>query len=365
MSYLSLTDLRKVYPNGFEALKGINIEIDRGEFIVFLGPSGCGKTTTLRMIAGLETVSEGKIVLEDQLLNDKAPKDRNISMIFQSYAVWPHMTVYENIAYPLKLRKYPKAKIDETVKRVAKECEIETNLKRYPTQLSGGQRQRVAVARAIAVPSKLFLMDEPLSNLDAKLRESVRTFLKQVHTEYQATSIFVTHDQAEAMALADRIVVMNKGIIEQIGTPDEIYNDCDSIFVATFMGTPPANVNDMEVVEKNGELFCVSEQFELAITEKLQESMKSYVGKTVTAAMRPEYILVDDTASTGYPLTETKIEIVEPQGSHNILAVKLNGKMYKVMTPGNQKFRSGENVSLSVLPDRIMYFDKETGKRIR
>lgn len=365
MSYLSLKNLQKVYPNGFEALKGIDIEISKGEFIVFLGPSGCGKTTTLRMIAGLETVSDGSITLDGQVLNQMPPKDRNISMIFQSYAVWPHMTVYDNIAYPLKLRKCPKKEIDAIVNRVARECEIDGNLKRYPTQLSGGQRQRVAVARAIAVQSKLFLMDEPLSNLDAKLRESVRTFLKQVHCEYGATTIFVTHDQSEAMALADRIIVMNKGCIEQIGTTDEIYNDCDTLFVATFMGTPPANIEEMEIVSRNGSLYSVSEQFTLPVPENMGISLGGYAGRSVIAAMRPEYILVDDTSSASLPLMTAEIGIVEPQGSHNILAFMLDGRLFKVMTPGSQKFRSRDTVRLSVLPEKVMYFDKETGKRIR
>lgn len=362
MAYISLENLQKVYPNGFAALRGIDLQINKGEFIVLLGPSGCGKTTSLRMIAGLEKVTEGQIILDGQRINDLEPKDRNVSMIFQSYAVWPHMTVYENIAYPLKLRRHSKAEIKETVNRVAAICEIEGNLNRYPAQLSGGQKQRVAVARAIAVQSKLFLMDEPLSNLDAKLRVSVRTFLKQIHQEYNATTIFVTHDQSEAMALADRIVVMNKGVIEQTGSTMEIYNDCESLFVANFMGTPPANIEETEIILEDGNIYAVSEGFKLVVEGAVKETIwNKYMGKKVLTAIRPESVNLN----RENPFTNTKIEFIEPQGSHTILAVIVCNKMWKLLIKEDRRFSTGEALSLSINASKVMFFDKETENRIR
>jgi len=362
VAYLELKKLKKVYPNGFTALKGIDLRIDKGEFVVLLGPSGCGKTTTLRMIAGLEKVTEGEIILDNKRINDLQPKDRNLSMIFQSYAVWPHMTVYENIAYPLKLRKYSKEEIKATVAKVAGICEIEGNLNRYPAQLSGGQKQRVAVARAIAIQSKLFLMDEPLSNLDAKLRVSVRTFLKQIHQEYNSTTIFVTHDQAEAMALADRIVVMNKGLIEQIGDVTDVYHDCESLFVANFMGTPPANFQEVEVSCENEILYGKADGLKLIIEGPPKETIRqNYIGSKIVAAIRPENII----ANGNDPFASTRIDISEPQGFHTILGFKVCNTMWKLLKMDDRQFEKGENISLSVEPSKIMFFDKETGKRIR
>jgi multiple sugar transport system ATP-binding protein len=362
MAYIAIDQLKKVYPNGFAALKGIDLQINQGEFIVLLGPSGCGKTTTLRIIAGLEKVTAGRVVLDGELINDLEPKDRDLSMIFQSYAVWPHMTVYDNIAYPLRLRKQSKAEIEATVKRVAAICEIDGYLNRYSAQLSGGQRQRVAVARAIAIPSKVFLMDEPLSNLDAKLRVSVRTFLKQIHQEYNATTIFVTHDQSEAMALADRIVVMNKGQIEQSGKTMAIYNDCETFFVAKFMGTPPANVEEAEVIREDDALYACAPGFRVRITGPARNAIeKSYVGQKIIVAVRPENISLSDRNS----FAKTKIDIIEPQGSHTILAVKVGNKIWKLLTTENRQFSVGESVALAIEPEKVMYFDKETEKRIR
>ena len=363
MSYLTLEKLYKVYPNGFEALKGIDLKIDKGEFVVLLGPSGCGKTTTLRMIAGLEKVSKGEIILDNQIINNLAPKDRNVSMIFQSYAVWPHITVYENIAYPLKLRKYTKQEIGEMVHRVSQICEIDENLHRYPSQLSGGQRQRVAVARAIAIQSKLFLMDEPLSNLDAKLRVSVRTFLKQIHQEYNATTLFVTHDQSEAMALADRIVVMNQGLIEQIGKTLEVYNDCDSLFVANFMGTPPANIQETDIVCEDDGIYAVADGFKLPIEGEVEQTIRGkYAGRKVLTAIRPENISLNRRIS----FARTKIDIIEPQGSHTILAVKVCNKIWKILLlVESMKFSVGESITLTADPSKVMFFDPVTQKRIR
>ncbi|KUO75756.1 MAG: hypothetical protein APF77_22195 [Clostridia bacterium BRH_c25] len=362
MAYLELEKLKKTYPNGFTALKGIDLKIDKGEFVVLLGPSGCGKTTTLRMIAGLEKVTEGEIILDNKKINDLQPKDRNVSMIFQSYAVWPHMTVYENIAYPLKLRKYSRKEIKDTVDRVAGICEIEGNLNRYPGQLSGGQKQRVAVARAIAIQSKLFLMDEPLSNLDAKLRVSVRTFLKQIHLEHNSTTIFVTHDQAEAMALADRIVVMNKGNIEQIGDVTDVYHDCESLFVANFMGTPPANFQEAEVICEDENLYAIADEFRLKLDGPSKDTIKgNYIGKKIIVAIRPENVKLNG----DHPFAKARIEIVEPQGFHTILGFRVCNTIWKLLRMDDKQLEKGENVALSADPLKVMFFDKETGKRIR
>jgi multiple sugar transport system ATP-binding protein len=361
MAYLSIERLEKTYSNGFRAISGIDLAIEKGSFIVLLGPSGCGKTTTLRLIAGLEKATGGKIVLDGAVINDLPPKDRQMSMIFQSYAVWPHMTVYENIAYPLRLRKIERKVLDETVRRVAAICEISDRLKSYPAQLSGGQRQRVAVARAIAVPSKLFLMDEPLSNLDAKLRVSVRTFLKQIHREYKATTVFVTHDQSEAMALADTIIVMNEGRIEQVGSSSQVYEDCDSLFVANFMGTPPANIAEVELAREGGALFARGAALRVPISAPGRPEPSVPAGSALKLALRPESILVNGPD----PFAEAEIEVVEPQGSHTILAVSLGSSIWKILVVGDHRFSVGQRVGLSADSAKVMLFDTESGRRIR
>ncbi len=364
MSYLKLDSLKKIYPNGITAVKNIDLEIEKGEFVVLLGPSGCGKTTTLRMLAGLEDVTEGSIILDGKDITRLPPRLRNISMIFQSYAVWPHMTVAENIAYPLKLRKMNKQAIVSKVQDVARICNIADYLDRYPAQLSGGQRQRVAVARAIAFNSKLSLMDEPLSNLDAKLRISVRTFLKEIHVNTGATTIFVTHDQAEAMALADRIVVMNEGSIEQVGSTREIYNECGSLFTAQFMGTPPANIQRVVLKSGHGRLIVTTKNDETTTLDlgelKTCPDMEHLMGKEVFLAVRPENI--DIVTPNG--INETSIEIVEPQGAYTILVTHVLGIEWKIMLEGDVDMQIGQKMSLKIDPCKVMLYDAQTTKRI-
>jgi multiple sugar transport system ATP-binding protein len=287
-------------------------------------------------------------------------------MIFQSYAVWPHMTVAENIAYPLKLRRTGKREIEAKVREAAQVCNIVDYLNRYPGQLSGGQRQRVAVARALAVNAKLSLMDEPLSNLDAKLRVSVRTFLKEIHRSTGATTIFVTHDQAEAMALADRIVVMNEGHIEQVGTTKEIYNGCDSLFTAQFMGTPPANIQKVGLSLRQGRLAAaVKDAAETQFIDLGQQGrfpgIERLIEQEVFLAVRPENITIEAAAG----VNETRVEVVEPQGAYTILVVKVLGAEWKIMLEGDIDIRAGQKISLRIDPGKIMFYGAQDNKRIR
>lgn len=359
MAYLKLDDLKKVYNNKVEAVKSFDLEINEGEFIVFLGPSGCGKSTTMRMIAGLESVTDGDILLDGKSIVSLEPKDRGISMIFQSYAVWPHMTVYDNVAYALRLKKMSRNEIDKIVKDVGAICDITQYLDRYPNQLSGGQRQRVAVARAIAVKPKLFLMDEPLSNLDAKLRVSMRTDLKRIHQDLNSTSIFVTHDQSEALSLADRIVVMNHGVIEQIGTPNDIYHDSETMFVAQFIGSPPSNFFNVKVDVKEEGVYLIHDCFELPVKGNVAKTLKNkYIGKNVVLAVRPENFTVNKDGNV-----KTRIKIVEPQGSHVVINVNVGNKEIKVVSD-LLDLKIDQEIKLG-FSDKIALFDNETEKRIR
>lgn len=368
MSYLEIKNLKKRYTrNGPLIVDDMNLSIEKGEFIVFLGPSGCGKTTTIRMIAGLEEVTGGDILIGGESVIDKLPRDRGVSMIFQSYAIWPHMTVYNNIAYPLKLQKLPKKEIDERVRKAARATEIEGLLNRYPSQMSGGQRQRVAVSRAIVVNSRILLMDEPLSNLDAKLRVAMRTELKRIHLEQHSTSIFVTHDQSEAMSIADRIVIMYKGKIEQIGTPDEVYQDSATRFVAEFIGTPPANILDAELCEdEDRALFAEGDGFRYRVPERMRPALENYIGKQVDFGIRPEFMEVSpDLHREAGHLCDLHIDFVEPQGSHAILISRIGNKEVKAQTVGEMTVRPGTEASCNIRDDKVMFFDKDTGRRIR
>lgn len=367
MSYLELRNLEKRYSDsGPMVVNKMNLTIEKGEFIVLLGPSGCGKTTTIRMISGLEEVSGGDILIEGESILKLKPKDRGVSMIFQSYAIWPHMTVFENIAYPLKLQKAPKNEIMERVVRAAEAVDIVQLLGRYPSQMSGGQKQRVAVARAIVVKPKIFLMDEPLSNLDAKLRVSMRTELKSIHNKENSTTIFVTHDQSEAMSLADRIVIMNKGVIEQMGTPMEVYHDSATKFVASFIGTPPTNLFSVRIEEAEGHLYAISPAFRYKIQSELKEALMPYRDKTVDMGIRPEFIDIsaDQNTIDDY-LCETTIQFVEPQGTHSILIVSLEGLEVKIMTTRFMDIKPNTRVPLYIKKGKAMFFDTVTSNRIR
>lgn len=367
MSYLEIKNLQKKYTkDGPLVVNNMNLSIEKGEFIVFLGPSGCGKTTTIRMISGLEDISGGEILIDGEDVIGKKPKDRGVSMIFQSYAIWLHMTVFDNIAYPLKLQKVPKDEIKKRVTAAAEATDIVGLLNRYPAQMSGGQRQRVAVSRAIVVKPKIFLMDEPLSNLDAKLRVSMRTELKNIHIQQNSTSIFVTHDQSEAMSLADRIVVMYKGRIEQIGTPMEVYQDSATRFVAEFIGTPPTNFFVTKIEKTADGLMAVNDDIHYLVPDSLKDALLPYAGKEVDLGVRPEYIDLSFSMerTKGY-LCDTVIDFVEPQGSHAILITKIGGNEVKIHTTTCMEMAPKTNVALNVKDDKVMFFDRDTSFRIK
>jgi multiple sugar transport system ATP-binding protein len=313
------------------------------------------------MVAGLEEVTEGTILIDNVDVTDLPPRKRDVSMVFQNYAVWPHMTVYENIAYALKLKRMDRRTIDTTVKESAAMTKIDELLARYPSQLSGGQQQRVAVARAIAVKPKLFLLDEPLSNLDAKLRVATRTELKAIHDKTEATTVFVTHDQSEAMSLADRIVIMKDGEIVQIGSPDDVYHHSANMFVADFIGTPPTNFMDVEVKPENGEYNLSNPHFDYPLGADNAVKLKDYGKKELVLGVRPENIILVTEAEA---ILSTECLVSEPQGSHQIIAIELGGKIVKIVAPAHPVVEAGDTVHLSFNRDGMAFFDRDTGQRL-
>ncbi|MDF2593970.1 MAG: ugpC [Clostridia bacterium] len=321
MAGLKLKNIEKRYSNGFVAVKDFNLDIEDKEFIIFVGPSGCGKSTTLRMIAGLEEISGGELWIGDKLCNDVAPKDRDIAMVFQNYALYPHMTVYDNMAFGLKLRKTPKEEIDRRVREAAKILDIDQCLDRKPKALSGGQRQRVAMGRAIVREPKVFLMDEPLSNLDAKLRVQMRTEISKMHHRLQTTFIYVTHDQVEAMTLGTRIVVLKDGVIQQVDSPSKLYSQPNNLFVAGFMGSPQMNMIEAKVAKRGEDIVLVFGNSEVKLPKEKAEKVVNggYVGKDVMMGIRPEHISDPATLVDGdnakYASATAVVEVVELLGS--------------------------------------------------
>lgn len=361
MATLNFNNINKVYDNGFHAVHDFNLEIADKEFIVFVGPSGCGKSTTLRMVAGLEDISSGELYINDKLVNDVSPKDRNIAMVFQSYALYPHMTVYDNMAFGLKLKKMKKEDIDEAVQRTAKILEIEGLLDRKPKQLSGGQRQRVALGRAIVRDADVFLMDEPLSNLDAKLRVQMRSEIIKLHRSLNTTTIYVTHDQTEAMTMATRIVVMKDGYVQQIGTPKEIYGKPANKFVASFIGSPAMNFINAKV--EGGKV--VFDKYKLELPKSKQSYIKNLEGKEIILGIRPEEIQVKDYLNEEYEESvemEMNIEVSELLGHEYILHGKIGGfPMLSKLSIDVEKFdESKTTFKVVVDSNKLHLFDKET-----
>lgn len=368
MASLSLQNINKVYPNGFEAVKDFNLEIDDKEFIIFVGPSGCGKSTTLRMIAGLEEISGGTLKIGDRVVNDVEPKDRDIAMVFQNYALYPHMTVYDNMAFGLKLRKVPKDQIDKMVKEAAKILDLDKLLDRKPKALSGGQRQRVAMGRAIVRDPKVFLMDEPLSNLDAKLRVQMRIEISKIHQRLGATIIYVTHDQTEAMTLGTRIVVMKDGLVQQVDSPINLYNYPNNLFVAGFIGSPQMNFLDADV-EVNGsdvKLKVGKFSFKLPPAKAKKLIDGGYAGKTVVMGIRPENVHDSEMFIESSPDTvvESTIRVYELLGAEVYLYFDVESFPMTARVEPRTTAKTGDTVKFALDAEKIHLFDKETEETI-
>ena len=363
MSNLSLRHIHKVYPGNVTAVKDFNLEIEDKEFIVFVGPSGCGKSTTLRMIAGLEEISEGELYIGDKLVNDMAPKDRDIAMVFQNYALYPHMSVYENMAFGLKLRKIPKDEIKQKVTDVAKILDIEHLLDRKPKALSGGQRQRVALGRAIVRNPKVFLMDEPLSNLDAKLRVQMRTEIAKLHHRLQTTFVYVTHDQTEAMTMGTRIVVMKDGLVQQVDTPHNIYEHPVNMFVAGFIGSPQMNFIEAKVLEQSGEIVLAFNNEVIVLPKDKADIVKEklYIGKTVVMGIRPENIDdgIDFIEKHKNAVIEAQVEVTELMGAETYIYMSKGDTNIVARVNGSSRAKAGDKIKIALDTNKIHIFDKE------
>ena len=364
MASLSLKNICKVYPNGFAAVKDFNLEIQDREFIIFVGPSGCGKSTTLRMIAGLEEISSGELYIGDRLVNDVEPKDRDIAMVFQSYALYPHMTVFDNMAFGLKLRKTPKDQIDKLVHEAARILDIEHLLDRKPKALSGGQRQRVAMGRAIVRNPKVFLMDEPLSNLDAKLRVQMRIEISKLHQRLETTIIYVTHDQTEAMTLGTRIVVMKDGIAQQVDTPKNLYDNPKNLFVAGFMGSPQMNFIDAEVTQSGADVVLLFGQSSIVVPESKARMLieGGYINKTVIMGVRPEDFHDEEVFIDARPEAsiEVTIRLYEMLGAEVFLYFDVDKYSCTARVNPRTTARPGDTIRMAIDTSKIHIFDKET-----
>ena len=376
MATVELKNINKIYDNNVQAVFDFNLKIKDREFIVFVGPSGCGKTTTLRMVAGLEEITSGQLLIDDEVMNDVAPKDRNIAMVFQSYALYPHMTVYDNMAFGLKLRKFSRDEIDRRVQNAAEKLGLKPYLDRKPAALSGGQRQRVALGRAIVRDAKVFLMDEPLSNLDAKLRVQMRSELIKIHESLGTTTIYVTHDQIEAMTMASRIVVMKDGWIQQIGAPKEIYDNPANVFVGGFIGTPPMNFINGRVGE-DGIFECGNQKFgvvRLAVPEKQLALLKekNFIDKDIILGIRPEAVFDSEEDMEKYPqwVVERKVDVSELLGAESQITVKLPGtdragQNLTAKVPARVDVHMGDTIRLALNMNKCHFFDPETQVRIK
>lgn len=366
MSRVVLDHVFKRFGN-VTAVNDACLEVRDKEFLILVGPSGCGKSTTLRMVAGLEDVTEGSIYIGDTLVNDIPPKDRDIAMVFQNYALYPHMDVYNNMAFGLKLRKFPKAEVDRKVKEAAGILGIENLLDRKPKALSGGQRQRVALGRAIVRDPKVFLMDEPLSNLDAKLRVTMRSELAKIHHKLQVTTIYVTHDQTEAMTMGDRIVVMRDGFIQQVGSPLEIYDSPDNMFVAGFIGTPPMNFIDATVIEQDGSVWLDCESFKLRLPDGKYKNIRPYVGKEVVMGIRPTDIADKDYRpdAKDEDCVLCMVEVTEPMGAETFGFLSVGYNSFQARFDSHTRATDGEEHWVVFNTDKLHIFDKKTEKSVR
>lgn len=368
MANVILKDVYKRYDGGVIAVSEFNLNIKDKEFVILVGPSGCGKSTTLRMIAGLEEITAGEIYIGDKLVNDVQPKDRDIAMVFQNYALYPHMSVFDNMAFGLKLRKTPKEEIKRRVTEAARVLEIEHLLDRKPKALSGGQRQRVALGRAIVRDPKVFLMDEPLSNLDAKLRVQMRIEITKLHQKLQTTIIYVTHDQTEAMTMGTRIVVMKDGFIQQVDPPTALYQRPVNTFVAGFIGMPPMNFFNVTLIKKNGDFYLTQEgSLEIKLPkDKVSDVLNEYVEKEIVMGVRPEAILSEpeDVAQSQDTSFNSLVEVVEMLGSETLLYLNIDGMTATARVSPLYSIKAGESCKLAIDGNRIHLFDIETEKII-
>ncbi|MBA2874777.1 ABC transporter ATP-binding protein [Thermaerobacillus caldiproteolyticus] len=365
MAELRLEHIYKIYDNNVTAVKDFNLHIHDKEFIVFVGPSGCGKSTTLRMIAGLEEISKGDLYIDGKRMNDVAPKDRDIAMVFQNYALYPHMSVYDNMAFGLKLRKFPKDEIDRRVREAARILGLEQYLDRKPKALSGGQRQRVALGRAIVRDAKVFLMDEPLSNLDAKLRVQMRSEIAKLHQRLGTTTIYVTHDQTEAMTMATRLVVMKDGVIQQVGTPKEVYEKPENIFVGGFIGSPAMNF--LKGTLQDG-TFVIG-NVTIGVPEGKMKALREqgYVGKEIILGIRPEDFHDEPVfieASQNTKIT-ANVEVAELLGAETMIYSQINGQEFVARVDARTEIKPGHQLDLALDMNKAHFFDVETEKRIR
>ena len=378
MASLSLRNICKKYPGGVLAVQNFNLEIKDKEFIILVGPSGCGKSTTLRMVAGLEEISGGELYIGDRLVNDVAPKDRDIAMVFQNYALYPHMTVYDNMAFGLKLRKTPKDEIKRRVEEAARILDIEHLLQRKPAALSGGQRQRVALGRAIVREPKVFLLDEPLSNLDAKLRAQMRTEISKLHLRLGTTFIYVTHDQTEAMTMGTRIVVMKDGIVQQVDTPQKLYDFPCNSFVAGFIGSPQMNFLDAKVLKEGDDFYVefgsedtktrsgVKYKIKLPATKNNKDCLVPYEDKEVIIGIRPEHVHDEAELIEKFPegIVEANVEVTELMGAEKYIYTVCEGQNINGRVAPTSTARPGETIKITLEPGKIHIFDKDTQKTI-
>ena len=368
MASLSLRHIYKKYPGGVTAVSDFNLEVKDKEFLVLVGPSGCGKTTTLRMIAGLEEISEGELFIGDQLVNDVAPKDRKIAMVFQNYALYPHMSVFENMAFGLKLNKTPKEEIKRRVEEAARILDITHLLDRKPKALSGGQKQRVALGRAIVRNPKVFLLDEPLSNLDAKLRAAMRTELTKLHNRVGTTFVYVTHDQVEAMTMATRIVVMKDGLIQQVDTPQNLYDTPCNIFVAGFIGTPQMNFINGTLVKNGEDVYFNFEEHSIKVpAEKANNpALREYIGQEVVAGIRPECISDQESAIMVNPdsTIDTYVDVTELMGAEIYLYLQTGETHLTARVSSRSTSRAGDTIQVAFDTTRMHIFDKDTERCI-
>ena len=362
MAQVSLKNIYKVYPGNIEAVRDVNLWVENKEFVVLVGPSGCGKSTTLRMIAGLEEVTKGEIWIGNKMVNDVPPKDRDIAMVFQNYALYPHMSVYENMSFALRLRKYPKSEIDSRVKEAAEILSITKLLARRPRELSGGQRQRVAVGRAIVRKPLVFLFDEPLSNLDAKMRVQMRIELNKLHIRLQSTMIYVTHDQTEAMTMGNRIVVMKDGVIQQVADPIALYDKPINKFVAGFIGSPPMNFVNGRIIKKDSKLFFTDEEFTVKIVEDMYKKLASYEGKEIVFGIRPEdiYDKLFTSMASSENTVKAIVEIIEPMGAEIFLYLTAGKSSLTARVGGHDKPEVHQDMDLVFDMSKVHFFTKDT-----